>query len=73
MVSRVPYPHLFNQLIRGQRGPRQIVQIVFVGVLVFTVHEVALPLLFCWFAFSAPLRHAWQRYAGRALPGTSHG
>lgn len=73
MVSRVPYPHLFNQLIRGQRGPRQIVQIVFVGVLVFTVHEVALPLLFCWFAFSAPLRHGWQRYAGRALPGTSHG
>lgn len=68
MVSRVPYPHLFNQLIRGHRGRRQIVQIVFVAVLVFTIHEIALPLVFCWFAFTAPTKHAWDKYVRPLLP-----
>lgn len=73
MVSRVRYPHLFNQLVRGQRGPRQIVMIVVVAVLVLTIHEVAIPVLFCWFAFGAPLRALWERYlwplvAGRFRP-----
>jgi CDP-diacylglycerol---serine O-phosphatidyltransferase len=62
MVSRVPYPHLFNQIIRGTRGRRQIVNIVFVAVLVFTVHEVALPVVFCWFALGAPIKSGWAKY-----------
>jgi len=45
MVRRVPYLQLFIRLFRGQRGPRKIVQMVFVGVLVFAVHEAALLLL----------------------------
>jgi len=62
MVSRVPYPHLFNQIIRGNRGRRQIVNIVFVAVLVFTLYEVALPVLFCWFALGAPVKSGWEKY-----------
>lgn len=62
MVSRVPYPHLFNQIIRGNRGRRQIVNIVFVAVLVITQYEVALPVLFCWFAFGAPVKSGWAKY-----------
>lgn len=71
MVSRVPYPHLFNQLIRGQRGPRQIVMIVVVAVLVLTIHEVAIPILFCWFAFSAAIKALWKRYVQPLFPGHS--
>lgn len=69
MVSRIQYPHVLNQLIRGSRGRRQIVQIVFVVVLVFAVHEVALPVLFCWFAFAAPARALWARYLKPVSPG----
>ena len=68
MVSRIPYPHLVNQLIRGHQGRRQIVQIVFLAVLVSTQYEVALPILFCWFAFTAPLKSGWARYIRPLMP-----
>jgi CDP-diacylglycerol--serine O-phosphatidyltransferase len=45
----------------------QILQIVFAMVLVFVVREMALPVLFCAFAFSSPVRALWQRYV-RPVP-----
>jgi CDP-diacylglycerol--serine O-phosphatidyltransferase len=68
MVSRVRYAHVFNQMIRGRRSRIQILQIVFAMVLVFVVREMALPVLFCFFAFSSPLRALWQRYRKPAAP-----
>lgn len=65
MVSRLRYAHVFNQLVRGRRSRRQILQIVFSLVLVFVVRELALPVLFCCFAFSAPCRASWQRWQKR--------
>lgn len=62
MVSRIRYAHVFNQMIRGRRSRKQILQIVFAMVLVFVVSEMALPVLFCVFAFSAPIRAIWERY-----------
>ncbi len=62
MVSRIRYAHVFNQMIRGRRSRKQILQIVFAGVLVFVVRELALPVLFCAFAFASPIRALWQRY-----------
>ena len=62
MVSRIRYAHVFNQMIRGRRSRKQILQIVFAMVLVFVVREMALPVLFCAFAFSSPLRAFWERY-----------
>jgi CDP-diacylglycerol--serine O-phosphatidyltransferase len=61
MVSRIRYAHVFNQLIRGRRGRKQMLQLVFALVLIFIVREMALPVLFCWFAFSAPVRAMCQR------------
>jgi CDP-diacylglycerol--serine O-phosphatidyltransferase len=61
MVSRLKYAHVFNQLVRGRRGRLQILQIVFSLVLVFIVRELALPVLFGYFAFSGPVRSVWQR------------
>lgn len=62
MVSRIRFAHVFNQLIRGRRSRTQILQIVFAMVLVFVVREMALPVLFCTFAFASPVRALWQRY-----------
>lgn len=62
MVSRLRYAHLFNQMVRGRRGRLQILQIVFSLMLIFTVRELALPVMFCYFAFSAPVRAVWQMY-----------
>lgn len=62
MVSRIRYAHVFNQLIRGRRSRTQILQIVFAMVLVYVVRELALPVLFCSFAFASPIRALWQRY-----------
>jgi len=71
MVSRLKYAHVFNQLVRGRRGRMQILQIVFSLMLVFIVRELALPVLFGYFAFSAPLRSLWQRV--RRQPAVSRG
>lgn len=70
MVSRLRYAHVFNQLVRGRRSRRQILQIVFSLVLVFVVRELALPVLFCFFAFSAPCRATWQRWQRRRAAAT---
>ena len=70
MVSRLRYAHLFNQLVRGRRSRRQILQIVFSLVLVFVVRELALPVLFCFFAFSAPCQATWQRWQKRRAAAT---
>lgn len=70
MVSRLRYAHVFNQLVRGRRSRRQILQIVFSLVLVFVVRELALPVLFCFFAFSSPVRASWQRWQKRRAART---
>ena len=69
MVSRIRYAHLFNQMIRGRRSRKQILQIVFALVVVLVFFELAIPLLFCTFAFAAPIRALWERnYLKRRKP-----
>ncbi len=65
MVSRVRYPHLFSQFFRRRRTRRHIIQIVFVLAVVFWTHELAVPLIFCSFAFGAPLKAAWGELSRR--------
>lgn len=65
MVSRVRYPHVFNQWFRGKRSSQHILQLVLGMAAVFLVREVAVPLIFCWFALGSPLRSAWQRLVRR--------
>jgi CDP-diacylglycerol--serine O-phosphatidyltransferase len=61
MVSRVRYPHVFNQLFRGRRNRQHILQLVFTLAVIFMAQELALPLVFCFFAFAAPLKSLWLR------------
>jgi CDP-diacylglycerol--serine O-phosphatidyltransferase len=67
MVSRIRYPHFFNQLFRGRRTKRHVIQLVFSFAVVFWVHELAVPLIFCYFAFGPPLKAIWTDLIGRRL------
>jgi CDP-diacylglycerol--serine O-phosphatidyltransferase len=65
MVSRIPYPHFFNQLIRGRKTRRHVIQLVFSVAVIYWVHELAVPLMFCWFAFVPPAKAGWYEMTGR--------
>jgi CDP-diacylglycerol--serine O-phosphatidyltransferase len=65
MVSRIPYPHVVNQTIRGQRSFGHIVALVFLLVILTPVRNYAAPVAFMAFSLSPPLIHAWQRIVQR--------
>lgn len=67
MVSNFKYPHVFNQLFKGKRSRLQLVQLVFTGALVFLVQEMALPVIFLFFAFTAPVKWVWTEFLGGRL------
>jgi len=61
MVSNIRYQHFFAQFFSGQRTRRHVVQLVFSLAVIFSVHELAVPVIFCYFAFASPLRALWTR------------
>lgn len=65
MVSRLRYAHIFTKLIKGRRTRKEVVQIIFTIVVVFLVQELAVPLIFCYFAFATPVLAAWNKTVGR--------
>src|SRR5262249_24270277 len=71
MVSRVKYAHVFNQWFRGRRSYQHILQLVIGMAAIFIVREMAVPLIFCVFAFGPPLRAGWKTISRRkpAEPG----
>jgi len=58
MVSRVPYPHLVTQLLRGNRSFGHVVGLVFTGVAVGLFWGYAVPLLCAAYATVPPIRFA---------------
>jgi CDP-diacylglycerol---serine O-phosphatidyltransferase len=70
MVSRIRYSHVFNQLFRGQRNRQHFLQLLFTVAVIFLVPYMALPLIFCYFAFSAPLKALWVELVPRRIPGS---
>jgi CDP-diacylglycerol--serine O-phosphatidyltransferase len=68
MVSRIRYAHFFNQLLRGPKSRRHVIQLVFAAAAIFWVHEVAAPLIFCWFAFTPPIMAGWRELSDRYWP-----
>jgi CDP-diacylglycerol--serine O-phosphatidyltransferase len=61
MVSRVPYPHMTKQILRGRRHFSHLVQIIVAGFIVYLAHELALVLLFWVYALAFPLRYQMAR------------
>jgi CDP-diacylglycerol--serine O-phosphatidyltransferase len=61
MVSRVPYPHVTKQILRGRRPLRHLVQVLLLVCLLVVTHELALFLLFWGYALSIPIRYLIYR------------
>jgi phosphatidylserine synthase len=60
MVSRIPYPHIVNQLFRGQRSFGHVVGLVFAIAAVMLIPGYSVPILCCNFVIAPPIRHAIQ-------------
>ena len=79
MVSRIRYMHLFNQLVRGRRNRQHLIQLLFALAVIFVMPQMAAPVLFCWFAFAAPIKALWNEsvvrwwHRGRPISATAGG
>lgn len=73
MVSRVPYPHLVTQLLRGKRSFPHVVMIVVGMIGLFTVRLYAIPILGCGYVAVPALRAIWLAVARKKndVPGGS--
>lgn len=65
MVSRIPYPHVVNQMLRGQRSFAHVVALVFAAVIIMSIRGYAVPVIGCYFVLSAPAKYLWQRVLHR--------
>ena len=63
MVSRIRYPHVFNQIFSGRHSYRNFVKMIFALVAALAVHELAIPLVLLAFVAGSPLRALWGRLA----------
>jgi CDP-diacylglycerol--serine O-phosphatidyltransferase len=72
MVSRMRYPHLFNQMFRGRKPVTYLYSAIFVaGMLFLCGLQFSLVLSFSIFALSGPVRWMWfgvLRLLGRGAP-----
>ncbi len=71
MVSRIRYVHAVNHLLRGRRGRAHMIKLVFALAVVYWQHEVAIPMILCWYAFAPPIRSLFQLVFRRRTPGPS--
>jgi CDP-diacylglycerol--serine O-phosphatidyltransferase len=68
MVSRLPYPHLTKQILRGRRPFRHLIQILVALFVIMVIRDLALVLLFWIYALAIPLRYVWVRNVQRGQP-----
>ncbi len=61
MVSRIRYPHVFNQLLSGRHSFQHLVKLIFAIVVVFAVHELAIPIVVFCYVIGSPLRALWSQ------------
>ncbi len=67
MVSRIRYSHVLSQWLHGQQTRRHVIQIVFAAAVIFWNLELALPVIFCSFAFGGPIRALWNELVSQRL------
>ncbi len=61
MVSRIPYPHIINQMFRGHRGFSHIVGLAFAMMAIMIMRGYSIPILACAFVLWPPIKYVWQR------------
>lgn len=65
MVSRIPYPHVVNQLFRGQRSFGHVVKLIFALVAIMVIRGYAVPIVCAWYALDSPARYCWEKLVER--------
>jgi CDP-diacylglycerol---serine O-phosphatidyltransferase len=65
MVSRISYPHITNQIFRGQRSFGHVVGVIFAFVAVMVIRGYSIPIIFCVFVFYGPGRLVWAKIMHR--------
>ncbi|MBS0211058.1 MAG: CDP-diacylglycerol--serine O-phosphatidyltransferase [Planctomycetes bacterium] len=65
MVSRIPYPHVVNQMLRGHRSFGHLVGLIFAFVAVIVVRGYAIPMICVGFVLSGPVRYLWREAVQR--------
>jgi CDP-diacylglycerol---serine O-phosphatidyltransferase len=65
MVSRIPYPHIVNQVFRGQRSFGHVVAVIFAIVAVMVIRYYSIPIILSVFVFYGPIRMIWERRTRR--------
>ena len=65
MVSRIPYPHVVNQIFRGQKTFAHVVAVVFALMTIILIRGYSIPIIFCAFVFYGPIRFGWQKWMHR--------
>jgi CDP-diacylglycerol---serine O-phosphatidyltransferase len=61
MVSRIPYPHVVNQMFRGQRGMGHVVGLLFALGAIMSIKGYSLPIICAAFVLIPPVVYAWKR------------
>jgi CDP-diacylglycerol--serine O-phosphatidyltransferase len=61
MVSRVPYPHLTKQILRGRHHFRHVVQVIVAAFLIVLFRELAVVVVFWAYALVIALRYSLVR------------
>ena len=65
MVSRIPYPHVVNQVFRGQRTFGHVAAVIFALVAVMVIRDYSIPIICCAFVCYGPLRLGWAKIVQR--------
>jgi CDP-diacylglycerol---serine O-phosphatidyltransferase len=65
MVSRIRYPHVANQIFRGQKSFAHVVAVVFALVAVFVIRGYSVPIVCCAFVFYGPIHLVWEKVVER--------
>lgn len=75
MVSRIPYPHVTKQVLRGKRHFSHLVQFIVIAFFVIIIHKLAAVLIFWIYGIGIPARYFVLRAfrPARPTPGADHG
>jgi CDP-diacylglycerol---serine O-phosphatidyltransferase len=73
MVSRVPYVHFVNRLLHRRHTFGQLMQLILAVFAIWLFRELALMLLFWYFAFATPVRMLLNRQGATALANSLSG
>lgn len=65
MVTRIPYPHVFNRYLRGKKPLSDLIRILAFLGLVIIDPQAALVVVFCGFSASFAVKAVWDRLLHR--------